>query len=280
MILQEKMGRKLVWNEEFCGDKIDDSKWTFRQSMYNSDAVYDNTDNTIRIEDGKLHMQVKRIEGEKPYTLNNGFTTADRMYFKYGYLEMRARIPLRHGAWPSFWLKSGTQFAKASYMAEIDIFEAFSSADTIFSQLHKWNFEGGVKHEILQPDQHVSQKYTFNNPDTVNDEYHLYAVEWDEKYLKFYCDDNCYFTYAITEDNDFGNGTLVGMAGFHDFAYVLMNNEIFTEHSWHPGDSMLTEDDEMPIDYYIDYVRLYQKEGEEIMLQNDIETQPHTAKFM
>ncbi len=187
---------------------------------------------------------------------------------------------MRHGAWPFFWLKTGTQFAKSSYMAEIDIFEAFSSCDTIFSQLHKWNFEDGVKHELLETDRHITQGYTFANPATLNNEFHLYAMEWDSECLRFYCDGECYFKYAITEDNDFGGGVLVGMDGFHDFAYVLMNNEIFTEHSWHPGDSMLTEDDEMPIDYYIDYVRLYQKDGEEIMLEEDIKSQPHTSKFL
>lgn len=47
--------------------------------------------------------------------LSHGFCTIDTMNFKYGYLEIRACVPFRHGAWPSFWMKSNTPFAKCTW---------------------------------------------------------------------------------------------------------------------------------------------------------------------
>ena len=71
------------------------------------------------------------------------------MTFKYGYLEMRARVPVGRGVWPSLWMKSnvnpeGAEIAErlgckpeADYFTEIDIFEVFGN-NSVSSQLHKW----------------------------------------------------------------------------------------------------------------------------------------------
>ena len=63
------------------------------------------------------------------------------MSFRYGYLEMRARVPYSKGAWPSFWLLSGGALGanpNDAYRVEVDIFEVFSSCDTATPNIHKW----------------------------------------------------------------------------------------------------------------------------------------------
>lgn len=281
MIPQEKKGRKLVWHDEFDGNCLDTSKWFFRRSMHNPDVYYDNCEKNIRVEDGNLHLQVHRTDiDDKLYTLSEGCTTLTKMNFKYGYIEMSGRLPMRKGAWPSFWMLSRTHFMTAPYTAEIDIFEAFSSADTIGSALHKWQrTDGGVVHEQFVDKKEYISHYKFENAENLNNEYHTYALEWDKDYLRFYVDDNCYMEYPIDERGEFGRYNL-GMDGFHDFFYVLFNNEIFTKNSWHPENCDLNDDDEMPIDYYIDYIRLYQKDGEELLLEEDIKTLPHTNEWI
>ena len=196
----------------------------------------------------------------------------DTMNFKYGYLELRARVPFRHGAWPSFWMKSNTPFAKSSYMAEIDIYEVFSSKNHVVANLHKW---GGGKHVMLPGGEgSLNRAFTFENDENLNNEYHVYGFEWDEKETKYYVDGYCYATFPIDESGEFGNEpSLAGMSGFHDFAYPIFNNEIFSEGSrWKPEGWVLTDEDEMPIDYYLDYLRLYQNpEKEELKLGDEIE---------
>ena len=93
--------------------------------------IYENTHKNIRVENNNLHMQIHRC-GDT-FSLCEGLTTLDRMFFKYGYLEMRAKIPFRHCAWPSFWLLGNTKFHNKDigWFAEIDIFEVFSSEDTL-----------------------------------------------------------------------------------------------------------------------------------------------------
>ncbi|MBQ6137107.1 MAG: hypothetical protein IJI73_07030 [Kiritimatiellae bacterium] len=54
------------------------------------------------------------------------------------------------------------------------------------------------------------------------------------------------------------------MAGHQDFHNIHINNEIFTPgHGWCPEPMRITEADRLPIEYWVDWVRLWQKDGEE-----------------
>jgi beta-glucanase (GH16 family) len=235
--------------------------------MSTADRDYDNTEKHARIDNNNMLMQVHRSDKEGlNYSLSEGLTTWGTMNYKYGYLEMRAKIPFRHGAWPSFWEQSCTIFQTTPWMSEIDIFEVFSSKKTLCSALHKWGYGthcsvGGVS-------------YSFENFENLNDEYHVYGLEWDEKELNFYVDDIKFGTIPIDPVNgNFGYEKIDGTSGFHDFHFVIMNNEIFSPASkFQPEGAVLTDEDEMPIDYYIDWIRLYQNpEKEEIKFKADID---------
>lgn len=257
-------GRKLVWSDDFEGNKLDTSKWAFTRAMQNGDVFYDNGENCVTVADSKIHLASFRGKfGDKDYTLPESLTTLGKMYFKYGYIEMKASLPFTNGAWPSFWMKTNTPYKKAEYMAEIDILENFSKSDEVVSNLHKWGAEG--KHSML--DWQIYKGYRFKNPENLNNEYHIYALEWTKEEMRFFVDGENYYSYKIDDANDFDTEIMPGMQGFHDFAYLLMNNEIFSPAIQQIMPQFkLNADDKMP-DYYIDYVRLYQKDGEEIIIE-------------
>lgn len=268
----EKMGRQLIWFDEFDSDKLDMEKWCFKRTMSGADEEYDNSEKYCKVEDNKLHMQVfKSRLPDKSYALCEGVTTMDTMNFRYGYVEMCGKLPFRHGAWPSFWMKSNTPFAKADCMAEIDIFEVFSDDRHVVSNLHKW--ASGGRHVMLPGGEgSLKRAYAFEKFENLNNEYHTYGFEWDEHWMSFYVDDEMYTRFPIDESGEFGEQSIAGMSCFHDFAYIIFNNEIFTEgRQWKPEGKVLTDEDEMPIDYYIDYVRFYQNpEKEEVKFAAEI----------
>ena len=268
-----KNGRVLVWHEEFDKGEIDYDKWIFWRTMSTNDRIYYNGKETIRVEDGQLHMQAHRTEDKKfPFALSEGFTTKYTMNWKYGYLEMRAKIPYRHGAWPSFWTQSSTIFQKTPWMCESDIFEVFSNEKELASALHKWGYS---KHTSVG-----AGHYVFENPENLNDEYHVYGYEWNPEYMAFFVDGEEYGRVPIDPVNgNFGADVIDGTSGFHDFQFIIMNNEMFTEgSSWKPNGWAMTDEDQFPLDYYIDWVRLYQNpEKEEIKLKPEID-EARTAK--
>jgi len=262
-----KKGRILVWHDEFDGDKLDMDKWVFHRTMSTADRIYDNSEKNCRVENGEVHMQSHRTDDpEHPFTLSEGLTTKFTMNWKYGYLEMRAKVPYRHGAWPSFWTQSSTVFKTTPWMAEADIFEVFSNDSGLASALHKWGYS-----------QHCSVGggwYKVGEPETINEEYHIYGYEWNPEYMAFFVDGKEQWRTPIDAVNgNFKHEVIDGTSGFHDFQFIIFNNELFTEgSSWKPNGWAINDDDQFPIDYYIDWVRLYQNpEKEELKLKPEID---------
>lgn len=276
-----KVGRSLVWSEEFDGSSLDTkTKWQFVQTMGASDRYYTNDKNHVSVADGNLTLTAKSYSNlffnNIKYSLPQGLTTMDRMEFTYGYLEMRAKVPFRRGAWPSFWMKSSGQDRRNGtnkYLAEVDIFEVFANASTLESTLHKWKWNSAgttVTDHVQWQNTYGSfnRTYTFKNSSNLNNEYHLYALEWTPEYMAFFVDGVQYAKLPITQSYDFGKSALPGMDGFHEPFYIIMNNELITnpgnyDSSWMKS-SWICQNSDLPINYVIDYVRLYQKQGETI----------------
>lgn len=259
-----KEGRKLVWGDEFDGAGLDRTKWSFRQTMNSTDCDYVNDVRTVRVENDCLHLLTLKAENpEKRCLLSQGVTTADGMSWRYGYIEMRARVPFRHGAWPSFWMQSTPRYRKVKYLAEVDIFESFSSANSVAANIHKW--DGGKHSALVNQENMRAFSYVFPDAAKLNDEFHIYGFEWNPQEMSFYVDGKRFCSMKIDEENDFDQKVVPGMGGFHDFMFVIFNNEVFTPgHGWCPKGWELNGEKDLPIEYFIDWIRLWQRDGESL----------------
>ena len=257
----KKLGRALVWHDEFSGSKLDSNKWVFSETMWNANHEHVNDSKHVRVENGNLHLQIwKSNKSGKTCSMASGVTTTNTMLFKYGYLEMRAKVPYRKGAWPSFWCTSRTPLQEATHRMEVDILEGWGSTDRFSANLHKWSADGTKHVAIPSGSGWPNLTHKFYDPTNLNNEYHTYGFEWDTKKMNFYVDDYKFATIDISSPGaNFGVGYITERDMFHDWLRVIINNECFA-----PGDpyasssNVLTNSDTMPIDYYIDYVRLYQ----------------------
>ena len=269
-----KDGRVLVWHDEFDGENLNRNKWGFERLMTTPGAIYQNDKDHVYIDDGKLTMKVLRTE-DNNYSLCESITTLNTMCFKYGYLEMRAKVPFMHGAWPSLWMKTKDPFIDKTgdwFYAEIDIFEVFSSMNKLEYNLHKWSRFDDGRHAMLPGGEgNMVRNFTFGADQNPND-YHIYGFEWNEHTMSFYVDDIKYDEIIIDETNNFNSHIIDGMGGFHDYAFLIINNEIFTEnHSWYPEGAPITPEDPTPT-YTIDWIRLYQdKNNIKIHLKDEIQ---------
>lgn len=268
----ESNGYKLVWNDEFNKGLLDPSKWTLDAKMrgdtYLSIAGTENPD-VVRVDNGKLKLATvdNGADAEKRYTSCKSVTTQHKMRFRYGYLEISARVPYMQGAWPSFWLKSETDDLiterKADYMTEVDIFEVFSNKSHLTPNLHKW-FDSkqkyGTDHQQGGTIISGSKPYEFTDASNLCDEYHTYGFEWTPEFMAMSVDGEEYCRYGITDNDNFGYSD---MTGFHDTLYVLFNNHIFTAdpNRWKEPSWVVNEETQFPINYWIEYIRLYQKDG-------------------
>lgn len=257
-------GYNIVWYDDFTSSELDNKKWcqfTGMSGTANGDHSVTAGEHNLSIKNDELVMSAKR-EADGTYTSNQSLSTKDRMAFKYGILEMRAKVPYGKPAWPSLWTRSYGPLQKACYMTELDIFEVFAKDDEAASTIHKW-----YPPECNCHVQKNCGTYRFaSKEDAVK--YHIYAMNWTPEKIEFSVDGNIYYVCDITEAGEFENtvraGQNGGMLGMHDYAYLLLNCYIFTKgSSWKPSENSAADgNDEFPIEYRIDWIRLSQKEGE------------------
>lgn len=280
----------LVWNDEFDKTGIDYNKWCYGSE--NSDK-YDNMlllteqddPSIITAKDGLLKMYARRyVSKSNPlieYAAPRAFGTRETMNFKYGYIEMRAMVPMKQGSFSAFWSVGKPALVQKQsnhYYIEMDFFECFSSCFQLCANFHKWYDDGGHSNFDLNLSNKLgtsigTSKYryfNFQNYETLPLEYHTYAVEWTKECIKTFVDGECYTSIDITMPYDaeweYSNTTNTSiplnavwrndMSGYHDYIYLLLQNLIYV------SDSSLTnnvnEDSPFPYGFLVDYVRLYQ----------------------
>ena len=264
-------GYNVVWYDDFSSPELDKKKWRQIPAMSgtgNGDHVVTEGEHNLKIENNELVMSARR-EPDGTYTSNKSLTTKDKMAFKYGLIEMRAKVPYGKPAWPSFWTQSYAPLRKAPYMTEIDIFEVFAKDNQLDFTIHKW-YE---KEDNEEQGYHVQKginPFLFPSKQEA-EQYHIYAMNWTPEKIEFLIDGRICGSFDITESGEFDDtaesGKTGGMTGMHDYAYLLFNCYIFTENSsWKPygieDTCYATENDKFPIEYKIDWIRIAQKEGE------------------
>ena len=216
--------------------------------------------------------------------------TYEKMSFRYGYLEMRAKVPSVQGAWPAFWIRSGDAYSGKTPFGEIDIFEVYGThykdaekpgygvIDTTF---HKW-LGGESRH--CASGTNSAKGFELISSDLVSfdpNEYHIFAMEWTPETITFYLDDEVYYKVDMTVDMCGHDANKDGIPDHKDYMscfndnsqqyFLLISNLVFNsmDDDWAP-DQCISKTENFEANYYIDYVRLYQNPlfGEKITLHN------------
>lgn len=252
-------GYRYVWGDEFEGTSLDMDKFCYEATMRGTEHLEISKEkDVIRVEDGRLKLTAllkSNPAGEDTYPYyKTGYavSTTNTMNFTYGYVEIRARVPFCQGTWPSFWAQSGDWISgkrNKDYMLEVDVFENMGSKGQLETTMHKWytNKTHG-SHEV--------KKWDFENTEALSTEYHTYGWEWTPEEMSMYVDGVKYTTFDITKSFDDNED----MSGCHDAMRINFNNYIMNvDLNWHRN---LPNPEELPFEYYIDYIRLYQKEGQ------------------
>ncbi len=269
-------GYSLVWGDEFDGTKLDTSKWspagTDTYDSTNSLVYYANSSSNVSVKNGLLQMKLEH-RGTSTYNYKYnapaGLTTKDTVNFKYGYIEIRARIPYKNGIQSSFWFKTdGDLAAKGSETsAEVDMIETFGLTDTVTPNIHKWlSSDNGVAHSQYNNNGRTAQTKKFDSA-SLSDEFHIYGMEWTESEIIMYVDRQEYARYDITKDYEKSGETVVGsMDAFKDPMRIIIGISPYLSELGHydftgNGSGYTTESTDFSQPYSIDWVRLYQKDG-------------------
>ncbi len=156
-----------VWGDEFDGSELNNTD-NWKQTPFGDERSDDfvsvhNDPRFQYIENGRIRLSADRYYNEadptKGYASSGDISSDGLMQYRNGYVEMRARLPYRRGAFPALWTMSNPdnkdlpnydyddgygQYNKLFWTIEFDLFESFADADHMTTTLHKWYSDNGI----------------------------------------------------------------------------------------------------------------------------------------
>ena len=235
---------ELVWSEEFDGTSLNTNIWQYE---VNGDGGGNNelqyyTDRPVNLEvkDGILNIIARKEQYlGKEYT-SARINTRGKLNIKYGKIQARMKMPYGQGVWPAFWML-GSSFESEGWpdCGEIDIMEMVGGDgkdNTIYSTLH-WGpwVDGG----------HPNYGQSYTLPSGIfADDFHIIETEWNNNFVKTYCDGTLFYTIDISGQ---------GLEAFHDLFFLIVNLAVGGNWPGSPDGTTV-----FPQYFQIDYIRLYQ----------------------
>ena len=230
---------QLVWSDDFDGTSIDREKWTHEVNCAgggnNEKQCYTDSAENSFVADGKLHIvALPAPEGSPlPYT-SARLNTKYQGDFKYGRFEMRAKLPSGQGSWPAFWmLPTDEVYGEWPKSGEIDILEAVNLKTVNADGVAEANVHGTLHYGRSWPNNESSGK-AYLLPDNLNpaDDFHTYAIEWQEGEVRWYVDGYLYQTQRASKLRYNADGVPVGLSHRGWFAeyYDIVSGEL--ENQW------------------------------------------------
>lgn len=167
---------KLVWHDEFDGDKLDEAKWETPPDGPRHDGWW--MRKAVSLDSrGHLVIQTSREDGK---IIDGCVRTKGKFAHAFGYYVARVRLPKEQGHWPAFWLFEGVHVVSNGWYngSEIDIFEKFWPNDEVKHTLY-WDPTGSRQLKEW------SQTVTVPG---IRDGWHTFALWWTPTEYIYYVD--------------------------------------------------------------------------------------------
>ena len=236
--------KKLVWSDEFEYSGLpDSSKWNYdvggngwgnNELQFYTNKRLENS----RIENGNLVIEARKENWEGKNFTSARLVTKGKGDWKYGTIEVKARIPKGVGTWPAIWKLASTTPLKWPDDGEIDIMEHVG--------FHQGYIHGSIHSKKYNHVIGTQKTDTIYVPDC-SDIFHVYGLEWNKDSIKVSVDKNVYFRFA-------NEHTGYDAWPFDQPFHLLLN--IAVGGNW--GGQKGVDSTIWPVRMEVDYVRVFQ----------------------
>ena len=203
---------QLIKHYDFTSmNHLDETQWNIRvgEKWANHELQqYVNKDENIFFDNG-LHLRA---------TLDNGIinsariNTKGKFSFKYGKIDIVAKVPKGKGTWPAIWMMPEEQkYGHWPKSGEIDIMEHNgNNLDKIYCCLHTeaHNHRNGDPYEKIILNKGLSN------------DFQTYSLYWDQNKITYYINDKELVTYIKGENN---RDTSVKGWPFDEQFFIILN---------------------------------------------------------
>lgn len=240
---------KLIWADEFnTPGAPDPARWAYQtggggwgnqELQFYTEARAENA----RIEDGRLIITARReLWQGRDYT-SARLVTKGRRHFRYGWFEIRAKLPCGRGTWPAIWmLGEGWPEKPWPGVGEIDIMEHVGhDAGRVHAALHTTAYNGARN----------THKSGIVSAPGACEQFNVYALHWTPEFLEFYFNNQAFFRYANDRSGE-------DAWPFDRPFYLLLN--VAVGGGW--GGRQGVDEAAFPQRMEVDYVRIYDRKPE------------------
>ena len=253
----------LVWSDEFEEDGLPDpNKWQYdvgdgcdlpcgcgwgnRERQYYTKNRLENA----RVENGLLIIEAHKEKHETSNYTSARLVSKGNGEWKYGRMEIRARVPSGVGVWPAIWmLPSENAYGLWPKSGEIDIMEHVGyMPDSIFGTAHTQLYNGMLNTQAGGSLYLPGGEKGFHN----------YVVDWSPEIINWYVDDVKYFSFK--NDNN-GSESWPFDQTFH----LIMN--VAVGGNW--GGAKGVDDSIWPRRMEVDYVRVFKEVSSDQLTVNE-----------
>jgi beta-glucanase (GH16 family) len=188
----------LIWSDEFNTDGAPDAtKWGYdlgNNNGWGNNEVQNYTNSSANAIVTGGNLKITAIKSGSTYT-SARLKTQGKFDFKYGKVEVRAKLPTGGGTWPAIWML-GANISSVTWpnCGEIDIMEhKGNNPNVIYGSLHyPGNFGGNAN----------TNNATFPG---VSTSFKVYKVLWTPSSIKFYVDGVLFHTFINNGSVPFNN---------------------------------------------------------------------------
>jgi hypothetical protein len=235
-------GPSLVWQDEFNGSALDESKWSYevqRPGWVNHELQnYTRRPENVRVENGNLVIEARR-DSFNGYEYSSGrLKTNGRASWTYGRIEARMQLPAGKGTWPAFWMMPDDFRRGWPACGEIDILEhvgydANVAHATLHAQAYNW--------------MRAEQRTGWRQVPGATSGFHVYTLDWTPERIDISVDGSRYFTMQNPHQGD-------DWWPFDKNFYVILNLAVGGD--W--GGAQGVDPNVWPQRMLVDYVRVYE----------------------
>ncbi len=254
---------QLSWSDEFDADGAPSpdnwniEEWPARK-VNDEDQAYTSRDRNVRVRDGMLVIEAHLEDYDDAKYTSGRIQSSGKADFLYGRFEIRAKLPRGQGTWPALWMLPSNPFTYATKCGEGTDWQGNSECDawpnsgeidimehvgyqmdhvhaTVHTKAYYWRTWEQRKGRILLED--------------VDEQFHVYALEWSPERIDGYVDDSLYFTY-VNENKDWQEWPF-------DQPFHLIFN-IAIGGAWGRAGGPI-DDSIFPQEMLVDWARVYEK---------------------
>lgn len=276
-LLPEGFDFKLVWHDEFDGDRLDTTKWSYRTNFWgqrfpafadggvtvSNSCAYLN----LQKKGGQYcspHLQTGELVWDRPVDEKRksfwpyGKRPEPKFTHRYGYYECRCKLQQNPGWWSAFWMQSpstGASLDPEQVGVECDIMESFEPGRVGRHMLHYNGY--GADYGSYDSHRHFKKKnpteadVRATETDLDRTKFHTFGVLWEPDGYTFFI-------------NGKQSGYKVGHADGKPVSAAKQFILISTECKWYRQNRMTGAgvpelDKAIPDCFTVDHVRVYDK---------------------